>query len=266
MDCCLKLANVDFVEPTRFQKGLIPWWKMNFVRENCYIANCEMQQEWKHDHIFSFSDWVDVCYFIHRRSSSNGHFLECCVPNCRFLDTFFDAHSSFQSIFHLHAVHVKKEEEESVRFKITIFKCTKIQFFVVQLQLFCWVELSCYWIQSWSRNFFCQKGFSKFCPHNSVSCVGVYSTIELFMLGYFFALHAWLDWHECNVHIHFHVEKKNENWEEERIFTQRFIKLPSPPVNCIEGKNLIIIVMKNVRKLKNLFSLLLRIFWYVSRL
>ena len=21
MDCCLKLANVDFVEPTRFQKG-----------------------------------------------------------------------------------------------------------------------------------------------------------------------------------------------------------------------------------------------------
>ena len=159
---------------------------------------------------FSFSDWVDVCYFIHRRSSSNGHFLECCVPNCRFLDTFFDAHSSFQSIFHLHAVHVKKEEEESVRFKITIFKCTKIQFFVVQLQLFCWVELSCYWIQSWSRNFFCQKGFSKFCPHNSVSCVGVYSTIELFMLGYFFALHAWLDWHECNVHIHFHVGKKRK--------------------------------------------------------
>ena len=51
------------------------------------------------------------------------------MPNCRFLDTFFDAHSSFQSIFHLHAVHVKKEEEESVRFKITIFKCTKIQFF-----------------------------------------------------------------------------------------------------------------------------------------
>ena len=111
---------------------------------------------------FSFSDWVDVCYFIHRRSSSNGHFLECCVSNCRFLDTFFDAHSSFQSIFHLHAVHVKKEEEESVRFKITIFKCTKIQFFVVQLQLFCWVELSCYWIQSWSRNFFVRRGFQNF--------------------------------------------------------------------------------------------------------
>ena len=145
---------------------------------------------------FSFSDWVDVCYFIHRRSSSNGHFLECCVPNCRFLDTFFDAHSSFQSIFHLHAVHVKKEEEESVRFKITIFKCTKIQFFVVQLQLFCWVELSCYWIQSWSRNFFVRRGFQnfvliiqfhvwEFIPQLNCSCLDIFFCI---------ACMTWLTW------------------------------------------------------------------------
>ena len=115
--------------------------------------------------------------------------------------------------------------------------------------------------------FFFQKGFSNFCPYNSVgNFFHVWEftpQLNCSCLDIFFALHAWLDWHECNVHIHFHVEKKNENWEEERIFTQRFIKLPSPPVNCIEGKNLIIIVMKNARKLKNL-SLLLRVFWYVS--
>ena len=139
----------------KHKKGLISCWLELLARKLLLLLTATIYC------VFSFSDWVDVWYFFHCRSSSNGHFLERCVPNCRFLDTFFDAHSSFQSIFHLHAVHVKKEEEESVRFKITIFKCTKIQFFVVQLQLFCWVELSCYWIQSWSRNFFCQKGVFK---------------------------------------------------------------------------------------------------------
>ena len=107
--------------------------------------------------------------------------------------------------------------------------------------------------------FFVRRGFQnfvliiqfhvwEFIPQLNCSCLDIF-------------LHCMHDLIDMSVmYTYIFMLEKNENWEEERIFTQRFIKLPSPPVNCIEGKNLIIIVMKNVRKLKNLFSLLLRIF------
>ena len=87
----------------------------------------------------------------------------------------------------------------------------------------------------------------EFIPQLNCSCLDIF-------------LHCMHDLIDMSVmYTYIFMLEKNENWEEERIFTQRFIKLPSPPVNCIEGKNLIIIVMKNARKLKNL-SLLLRVF------
>ena len=116
------------------------------------------------------------------------------------------------------------------------------------------------------KNFF-RRGFQIF--------VLIIQLETFFMCGsllHNWIVHAWIFFLHCMHDLIdmsvmytyiFMLKKKNENWEEERIFTQRFIKLPSPPVNCIEGKNLIIIVMKNARKLKNL-SLLLRVFWYVS--
>ena len=74
----------------------------------------------------------------------------------------------------------------------------------------------------------------------------------------FFALHDLIDMSVMYTYIFM-----LENWEEERIFTQRFIKLPSPPVNCIGGKNLIIITIKmRVKNFSLAPPLLLRVYCF----